>query len=76
MNDKKTPTPAQLRAKAEPDQAALMERMSQPIDPGATYRIQGQALVQILAMIDEIPTKHGRLMLPAILTSIEREGEE
>ncbi len=75
MTETKTPKPAEIRAK-NPDQAALMQRMSQPIDPAAIYRIEGAALVQILNLIDEIPTKHGRLMLPAILTSVEREGEE
>jgi hypothetical protein len=60
--------PAELK---QPD-AALVQKMSQPIDTSATYEISGQAIVGIMQLVDEVPMKYARQLLPAIVGSLEK----
>lgn len=77
MNQKTTPTPAELAAQNPAGQPSAedLARMSSPLDVGADYRISGQALVGIYQMIDEIPMKYARQLLPAIQMNIDRIEE-
>ena len=60
--------PAELK---QPD-ADLVQKMSQPIDTSATYEISGQAIVGIMQLVDEVPMKYARALLPAIVGSLEK----
>ena len=60
--------PAELK---QPD-ADLVQKMSQPIDTTATYEISGQAIVGIMQLVDEVPMKYARQLLPAIVGSLEK----
>jgi hypothetical protein len=80
MNQKTTPTPAELAAQNNTGQgptADQMARMNAPLDVGADYRISGQTLVAIYQLIDEIPMKFARQLLPAIQMNIDKlEGSQ
>ena len=78
MNQKtRTPTPAELAAQTPTGQPSAedLARMSSPLDVGANYRISGQTLVGLYQIIDEIPMKYARQLLPAIQMNIERIEE-
>lgn len=49
-----------------------IERMQQPIDAGAEYRISGRAVIGLYQLIDEIPMKYARQLLPALAGNLER----
>jgi len=53
----------------------LVQKMSQPIDASATYTISGQAVVGIMQLIDEVPMKYARQLLPAIVQSLDKAEE-
>lgn len=68
-NASKNPTPqAAMIAEAE-------QRMNRPIDPAATYAISGQAVVQLYSLIDEVPMKFARQLLPTLAMNINRINE-
>jgi hypothetical protein len=52
--------------------ADLVQKMSQPIDTTATYEISGQAVVGLMQIVDEVPMKYARQLLPAIVGSLEK----
>jgi hypothetical protein len=58
--------------------AEVERRVNQQIDPEATYTIPGQAIVQLYALIDEVPMKFARQLLPTLAMNITRitEGQE
>lgn len=71
---KRTPTPARMNASVNTREAMAEaeRRMNQPIDPAGLYTITGEAIVQLYAMIDEVPMKYARQLLPAIVGSLEK----
>lgn len=50
----------------------LVQKMSQPIDATATYQIKGESVVGIMQLIDEVPMKFARMLLPALVGSLEK----
>ncbi len=62
--NQKTATPA--------DQVEELQKMSQPIDTAAVYEIPGAALVQLYALIDEVPMKYARAILPVVAMNITK----
>jgi len=54
------------------DQVEELQRMSQPIDTAAVYEIPGSALVQLYALIDEVPMKYARAILPVVAMNITK----
>lgn len=64
MNQKTTPSPT--------EQVEELQKMSQPIDVSAIYEIPGTALVQLYALIDEVPMKYARAILPVVAMNITK----
>lgn len=52
--------------------AEAIEKMNQPIDVNADYRISGQTIAQLYTLIDEIPMKYARSILPCVATNIDK----
>ena len=61
-----------------PNMAEMERRINQPIDPEAVYTIPGQAIVQLYALIDEVPMKFARQLLPTLAMNVTRitEGQD
>lgn len=55
--------------------ADMERRINQPIDPEATYTIPGQAIVQLYALLDEVPMKFARQLLPTLAMNVTRINE-
>lgn len=75
---KRTPTPARMNASVNTREAMAEaeRRMNQPIDPAGLYTITGEAIVQLYAMIDEVPMKYARQLLPTLAMNITRITED
>lgn len=56
--------------------AEVERRMNQPIDPAGLYTISGQAIVQLYSLIDEVPMKYARQLLPTLAMNITRITED
>lgn len=62
----------QKTSQPETPDVAEIQKMSQPIDVSAIYEIPGTALVQLYALIDEVPMKYARAILPVVAMNITK----
>lgn len=62
----------QKTSQPETPEVAEIQKMSQPIDTAAVYEIPGSALVQLYALIDEVPMKYARAILPVVAMNITK----
>lgn len=64
-------TPGAKPAQSKGADAAAISKMNQPIDMDADYRISGAAIAELYRLIDEVPMKYARTMLPVVAMNIE-----
>ena len=50
----------------------LAQKASQPIDVNATYQISGRTVAELYALIDEVPMKYAKLLLPTLAVNLEK----
>lgn len=60
--------------KQAPNQAEieLAQKAAQPIDVNADYKISGRTIANIYTIIDEIPMKFAKILLPELAVNLEK----
>lgn len=60
------------KTQAELDDEAMVQKMRQPIDATAEFHmIRTSTILQLEALIDEVPMKYAKLLLPTLKQGIE-----
>ena len=58
--------------KQQKEEIDLAQKAAQPIDVNATYTISGRAIAELYQLIDEVPMKYAKLLLPTVAVNIEK----